>query len=1064
MEPHSQERSEEIKNYARANIKSYVTASEEGGTRWWRSIENLSGQVAQEYQGRVLYELIQNASDAHNRAGYAAPVRIRLNRSEGDFGTLYITNGGNPFTRDDFEAINSIAQSSKPPGEGIGNKGLGFRSVLTISTWPEIYSSEPEGNLTGDLNGYCFGFARPEDLVDLCHNDQELIERVSKDLHPMLLPTPRRPVPRQVADLADGRTATVIRLPLRSEEAIRSVERQIKQLHSDEAPLLLFLKLISELSVEIIDSGIIESAETMRRSVMRLDISSAPANTFEIIDLEEKGKFFIASLLLGAEELRSEIYESVQKNYMNERWLDWNEPGSVSVACRIDGGKCLPNIYTFLPMAESAPFAGYLNAPFFTDLGRMGLQLDVPFNEFLFNMGAKLCAATSITLANSDLEFAPSCAVDLIAWNNDHAERIKLAFNQLGSRLMNAPIIPTAHPESGIVWSPIKDVWRWTFAGDYVTSDRLTTIAEAQLVLGSLGKERIDRLHEFIRNWRDWGLDPVGNKKADWFELIASDLSKTRASMSVWNRYYDDFAGVFRTTDVGYLRGRRIFVDSEGTCAPVATAFSADPNASRIAVFFPPAGGSEDDEEDEAETDGAVGLTVPSVLKDRIRFMHSDLTWHKRDGRIITKLYRRRFLEDNNLVRVFRRRDLLEILADTLASSSDKRIHQECLRWAYELFRSSRSSRSIDLKNIPFRIPCFGGLELATETFFSVGWHTKDARELEAFLADAGDVSPELAELRKKLIVHPDDWPFDTGNVATFREFLETAGVRDGLWPDVIRKDPIRETGARFYLGSFRSETGLRPADFDFWWRAVKADWSGPPYSQAQCILVGNIARIPGQSDYEHFPESARMHFAILLARGLARWSNPNFNVIVRRVHGGESLSASATPLGAFLKLAPWVPVARVGDRQSVDYVAPSDAWYCSAQSADPPAFSPYVHHSVRAAFQDNDKALRRFREVGGHDWLAPEDAPDLVRHLTRICRDVGLQKIHHADFRAAYEHAWRECLAPELRSPFTDDEESTQVVAQIGDQFVVVPDSMSDSDKLREARFRASVKSLGEP
>jgi Pirin C-terminal cupin domain len=72
---------EEIERFSRANIKSYIAAREGGSTPWWKSIESLSGQVANEYQGRVLYELIQNASDAHSRAGAAAGVRICLDRS-----------------------------------------------------------------------------------------------------------------------------------------------------------------------------------------------------------------------------------------------------------------------------------------------------------------------------------------------------------------------------------------------------------------------------------------------------------------------------------------------------------------------------------------------------------------------------------------------------------------------------------------------------------------------------------------------------------------------------------------------------------------------------------------------------------------------------------------------------------------------------------------------------------------------------------------------------------------------------------------------------------------------
>jgi hypothetical protein len=221
---------EEIERFSRANIKSYIAAREGGGTPWWKSIESLSGQVANEYQGRVLYELIQNASDAHSRAGAAAGVRICLDRSEGGHGAAYVVNAGRPFARDNFRAINSIAQSSKPPGQGIGNKGLGFRSVLTVCDWPEIYSANWEPSVGAGLNGFCFGFARPADLASLCGGDSVLARDVERDIHPMLLPTPRWPVPEPVCRFADAQTATIVRLPLRNEQAALAIERQIKEL------------------------------------------------------------------------------------------------------------------------------------------------------------------------------------------------------------------------------------------------------------------------------------------------------------------------------------------------------------------------------------------------------------------------------------------------------------------------------------------------------------------------------------------------------------------------------------------------------------------------------------------------------------------------------------------------------------------------------------------------------------------------------------------------------------------------------------------------------------------
>ncbi|WP_436848045.1 sacsin N-terminal ATP-binding-like domain-containing protein [Streptomyces collinus] len=57
-----------------------------------------------------------------------------------DGGVLYVANEGAVFAEENFRAITELALSSKAAGEGIGNKGLGFRSVLQLTDWPEIDS------------------------------------------------------------------------------------------------------------------------------------------------------------------------------------------------------------------------------------------------------------------------------------------------------------------------------------------------------------------------------------------------------------------------------------------------------------------------------------------------------------------------------------------------------------------------------------------------------------------------------------------------------------------------------------------------------------------------------------------------------------------------------------------------------------------------------------------------------------------------------------------------------------------------------------------------------------
>lgn len=81
--------------------------------------EEISTQ--EEYEGRELYELIQNADDAGS-----SKLKIEL-----DGTTLTVSNDGNkPFTRNGYGSIMRPDQSTKWDEKYIGCKGLGFRSVL----------------------------------------------------------------------------------------------------------------------------------------------------------------------------------------------------------------------------------------------------------------------------------------------------------------------------------------------------------------------------------------------------------------------------------------------------------------------------------------------------------------------------------------------------------------------------------------------------------------------------------------------------------------------------------------------------------------------------------------------------------------------------------------------------------------------------------------------------------------------------------------------------------------------------------------------------------------------
>jgi len=112
------------------------------------TIQQQAGQIEQvtsDYQGRVIYELLQNAFDKANKKICVKVV--------GD--TLYVANDGKRFTyvadydfkknttiRGDFQSLCSISTTTKFQAKSIGNKGVGFKSTFSLARdgYVNIYS------------------------------------------------------------------------------------------------------------------------------------------------------------------------------------------------------------------------------------------------------------------------------------------------------------------------------------------------------------------------------------------------------------------------------------------------------------------------------------------------------------------------------------------------------------------------------------------------------------------------------------------------------------------------------------------------------------------------------------------------------------------------------------------------------------------------------------------------------------------------------------------------------------------------------------------------------------
>ena len=106
-----------------------------------RLVSDFNGErlFINDYIGREILELLQNANDAAAKAGRRGNVRFELLPSG-----LIAANTGAPFSQDGVASL-CLPHTSPKPAEGpqmVGNKGLGFRAVLNWTHFPIILSAD----------------------------------------------------------------------------------------------------------------------------------------------------------------------------------------------------------------------------------------------------------------------------------------------------------------------------------------------------------------------------------------------------------------------------------------------------------------------------------------------------------------------------------------------------------------------------------------------------------------------------------------------------------------------------------------------------------------------------------------------------------------------------------------------------------------------------------------------------------------------------------------------------------------------------------------------------------
>lgn len=296
-------------------------------------LTNLS--TSNDYKGREVYELLQNAEDQNS-----THVLISL---DSENKKLSISNGGvecTPFSKEGFCSIMMANMSPKRnSGESfIGCKGLGFRSLLNWADEISIYSS-----------GVCCKFSNiivqnkweelkqwlPKDVVD---EHQDFARKEGVDTPMSILSVPEV----KAAQSQNPEYVTTIEVCFKN-DSLESIQKQIDTL---SGKVLLFLSNISCIKIKIDDKQYELSKEIKSENVVLVKDKEHPQG-LEYVIYKENGSF----------EDRS-----VSKKY------------EVSIAYNKDGEEKGNVLYTFFPTQVKISLPCVVHATFDLNSSRNSLN------------------------------------------------------------------------------------------------------------------------------------------------------------------------------------------------------------------------------------------------------------------------------------------------------------------------------------------------------------------------------------------------------------------------------------------------------------------------------------------------------------------------------------------------------------------------------------------------------------------------------------------------------------------------------------------------------------------
>ncbi len=942
---------QEIVAHSLGEVRSFLEELKHG-TKKYKTIASLSGQIAEAYRGRCVLELLQNAHDALTDSLADDPGRVTFLLETGPSPLLLVANSGHAFERKDFKGLCQLGQSPKDPNKSVGNKGLGFRSVLEVASAPEIWSTAAtEGDPAFvfrfepgvrervaaaliDLNANGVDARSPFDsserLVDWTEDQlRRYRDRLAEEgldgpeearafLSPYDIPLPineRRDVVDEL--LGDGHV-TVVCLPLDGgrtgdrQAAVASVLSQLEGLL--DISTTLFLPKLRKLVVGIDDERTVVQRTVEADSAFggygRGRYQGVEISRTTPTDEIQTGRFRVWTRGLGGKgdaRWATRIREAVQ-HLPNK----WPEVDSVEVGVAVREGEegTEGRFVIFLPTEMATGTGAHINAPYFGSLDRRRIQFNDEYNRMLLECVVDLSLDAVRDLAAGEPEDAGGRAiVDILASRGDVGETGKSMLSMLCERAASGG-------------TPLNEQQLFLCDGGWTTS------ADARLM-----PQVADGLAIGADEWRQAAEFAVVSSTLDGRESEVNGLLESLSGSAVptsteWTRTVERVAlrvqsGEIEASWDGFLTSVLEVLpwdlkrEPKGSAGDALTSAKFLPDQDErlisaddaVRVFFQPIVGIDDAAE--------LVDTVPDSLKERIAFIHGEVRTHEEGTRRSTEVHK--FL-DGRFARGFRREEIVrDVVLAALPSmpaaleSADAWLCGELLGWTLGLLGEEPSEALVMmLKDLP--LACHGGWRPAREASFGPGWTGEAGEDLWALCEELpGDAA---VRLRETVLLNPGDprWGLDVeGRDSLFAR----VGVANGL--RLAPVDDVRfDMAAHEYELPKSAPAGVDDTAWEHWRMAISPQ--AKPYHVGWFqYSLERVYQLTELHDFAGLSQRGRRAFSRLVLNSIRGWPEGWEKASIRKVNGEWRTWSITSPLKHWLSTIPWLSDGAAGERVLCD-------------------------------------------------------------------------------------------------------------------------------------------------